>query len=225
MTAIRTVKGILGTKLGMTQVWDENNKLVPVTVVQADSNVVTQLRDAAKDGYTAVQIGYGQIDPRKVTKPLAGHFEKAGVTPRRHVVELRTNDSDAYSLGQELSVEIFEAGQKVDVVGTSKGKGFAGVMKRHGFHGVGASHGAHKNHRKPGSIGGASTPSRVFKGLKMAGRMGGERHTTLNLTVHAVDAEKSLLLIKGAIPGARGRVVLVRTAVKAGSATNTVKGA
>ncbi|ABY23897.1 LSU ribosomal protein L3P [Renibacterium salmoninarum ATCC 33209] len=220
MTAIRNVKGILGTKLGMTQVWDENNKLVPVTVVQADSNVVTQLRDAAKDGYTAVQIGYGQIDPRKVTKPLAGHFEKAGVTPRRHVVELRTNDSDAYSLGQELSVEIFEAGQKVDVVGTSKGKGFAGVMKRHGFHGVGASHGAHKNHRKPGSIGGASTPSRVFKGLKMAGRMGGERHTTLNLTVHAIDAEKSLLLIKGAIPGARGRVVLVRTAVK-----TTVKGA
>ena len=214
MTAIRTVKGILGTKLGMTQVWDENNKLVPVTVVQADSNVVTQLRDAAKDGYTAVQIGYGQIDPRKVTKPLAGHFEKAGVTPRRHVVELRTNDSESYSLGQELSVEIFEAGQKVDVVGTSKGKGFAGVMKRHGFHGVGASHGAHKNHRKPGSIGGASTPSRVFKGLRMAGRMGGERHTTLNLTVHAVDAEKSLLLIKGAIPGARGRVVLVRTVVK-----------
>ena len=214
MTAIRTVKGILGTKLGMTQVWDENNKLVPVTVVQADSNVVTQLRDAAKDGYTAVQIGYGQIDPRKVTKPLAGHFEKAGVTPRRHVVELRTNDSESYSLGQELSVEIFEAGQKVDVVGTSKGKGFAGVMKRHGFHGVGASHGAHKNHRKPGSIGGASTPSRVFKGLRMAGRMGGERHTTLNLTVHAVDAEKSLLLIKGATPGARGRVVLVRTAVK-----------
>ena len=214
MTAIRTVKGILGTKLGMTQVWDENNKLVPVTVVQADSNVVTQLRDAAKDGYTAVQIGYGQIDPRKVTKPLAGHFEKAGVTPRRHVVELRTNDSESYSLGQELSVEIFEAGQKVDVVGTSKGKGFAGVMKRHGFHGVCASHGAHKNHRKPGSIGGASTPSRVFKGLRMAGRMGGERHTTLNLTVHAVDAEKSLLLIKGAIPGARGRVVLVRTAVK-----------
>jgi large subunit ribosomal protein L3 len=214
MTAIRNVKGILGTKLGMTQVWDENNRLVPVTVVQADSNVITQLRNAAVDGYTAVQIGYGQIDPRKVTKPLAGHFEKAGVTPRRHVVELRTADADSYALGQELSVEIFEAGQKVDVVGTSKGKGFAGVMKRHGFHGVGASHGAHKNHRKPGSIGGASTPSRVFKGVRMAGRMGGVRHTTLNLTVHGVDAEKSLLLIKGAVPGARGQVVLVRTAVK-----------
>ncbi|MBP2413318.1 large subunit ribosomal protein L3 [Arthrobacter stackebrandtii] len=214
MTATRNTKGILGTKLGMTQVWDENNLLVPVTVVQADSNVITQLRNAEVDGYTAVQIGYGQIDPRKVTKPLAGHFEKAGVTPRRHVVELRTADADSYTLGQELSVEIFEAGQKVDVVGTSKGKGFAGVMKRHGFHGAPASHGAHKNHRKPGSIGGASTPGRVFKGMRMAGRMGAERVTTVNLTVHGVDAEKSLLLIKGAVPGARGSVVLVRTAVK-----------
>jgi large subunit ribosomal protein L3 len=210
----RQVKGLLGTKLGMTQVWDENNRVVPVTVVQADSNVVTQLLNADRDGYTAVQIGYGQIDPRKVNKPLAGHFEKAGVTPRRHLVELRTADAESYELGQELSVELFEAGQKVDVVGTTKGKGFAGVMKRHGFSGVGASHGAHKNHRKPGSIGGASTPSRVFKGLRMAGRMGNERHTTQNLTVHAVDAEKSLLLIKGAVPGARGSVVLVRTAVK-----------
>jgi large subunit ribosomal protein L3 len=213
-TTTRQVKGLLGTKLGMTQVWDENNRLVPVTVVQADSNVITQLRNADVDGYTAVQIGFGQIDPRKVSKPLAGHFDKAGVTPRRHVVELRTSDADTYELGQELSVETFEAGQKVDVVGTSKGKGFAGVMKRHGFHGVGASHGAHKNHRKPGSIGGASTPGRVFKGLKMAGRMGAVRHTTLNLTVHAVDTEKSLLLIKGAVPGARGSVVLVRSAVK-----------
>jgi large subunit ribosomal protein L3 len=210
----RQVKGLLGTKLGMTQVWDENNRVVPVTVVQADSNVVTQLLNADRDGYTAVQIGYGQIDPRKVNKPLAGHFEKAGVTPRRHLVELRTADAESYELGQELSVEVFEAGQKVDVVGTTKGKGFAGVMKRHGFSGVGASHGAHKNHRKPGSIGGASTPSRVFKGLRMAGRMGNVRHTTQNLTVHAVDAEKSLLLIKGAVPGARGSVVLVRTAVK-----------
>ena len=214
MTATRNTKGILGTKLGMTQVWDENNLLVPVTVVQADSNVITQLRNAEVDGYVAIQIGYGQIDPRKVTKPLAGHFAKAGVTPRRHVVELRTADADSYTLGQELSVEIFEAGQKVDVVGTSKGKGFAGVMKRHGFHGAPASHGAHKNHRKPGSIGGASTPGRVFKGMRMAGRMGAERVTTVNLTVHGVDAEKSLLLIKGAVPGARGSVVLVRTAVK-----------
>ncbi|GAB2897832.1 50S ribosomal protein L3 [Neomicrococcus lactis] len=214
MTTLRNVKGLLGTKLGMTQVWDETNKLIPVTVVQADSNVVTQLRNAERDGYTAVQIGYGQIDPRKVTKPLAGHFETAGVTPRRHVVELRTADADSYELGQELTVELFEAGQKVDVVGKSKGKGFAGVMKRHGFHGVGASHGAHKNHRKPGSIGGASTPSRVFKGVRMAGRMGAVRHTTLNLTLHGVDVEKNLLLIKGAVPGARGQVVLVRSAVK-----------
>ena len=165
-------------------------------------------------GYSAVQIGYGQIDPRKVTKPLAGHFEKAGVTPRRHVVEVRTADASEYELGQGLSVEAFEAGQKVDVIGNTKGKGFAGVMKRHGFAGVGASHGQHKNHRKPGAIGGAATPGRVFKGVRMAGRMGNNRQTTQNLTVHAVDAEKNLLLIKGAVPGARGQVVLVRTAVK-----------
>ncbi|MGO2052687.1 50S ribosomal protein L3 [Arthrobacter sp. MYb229] len=214
MTATRNFKGLLGTKLGMTQVWDENNILIPVTVVQADSNVVTQLVNAERDGYTAVQIGYGQIDPRKVTKPLAGHFEAAGVTPRRHLVELRTEDAAEYTAGQELSVELFNAGQKVDVVGTSKGKGFAGVMKRHNFKGAPASHGAHKNHRKPGSIGGASTPGRVFRGQKMAGRMGAERVTTQNLTIHAIDAEKNLLLIKGAVPGARGRVVLVRTAVK-----------
>lgn len=214
MTATRNFKGLLGTKLGMTQVWDSNNNLIPVTVVQADSNVVTKLITEERDGYTAVQIGYGQIDPRKVTKPMAGHFEAAGVTPRRHLVELRTADAAEYTAGQELSVEVFEAGQKVDVVGTSKGKGFAGVMKRHNFSGVGASHGAHKNHRKPGSIGGASTPGRVFRGQKMAGRMGAERVTTQNLTIHAIDAEKNLLLIKGAVPGARGRVVLVRNAVK-----------
>ena len=210
----RQVKGLLGTKLGMTQVWDENGKFVPVTVVKADSNVVTQLRNHDRDGYSAVQIGFGAIDPRKVTQPLAGHFEKAGVTPRRHVVELRTADADTYELGQELSVELFEASQKVDVIGKTKGKGTAGVMKRHGFSGVGASHGAHKNHRKPGSIGGASYPARVFKGMRMAGRMGAVRHTTQNLTVHAVDAENSLLLIKGALPGPKGSVVLVRTAVK-----------
>lgn len=210
----RQVKGLLGTKLGMTQVWDENGKFVPVTVVKADSNVVTQLRNEDKDGYNAVQIGFGAIDPRKVTKPLAGHFAAAGVTPRRHVVELRTSDSADYELGQELSVEMFDAGTKVDVIGTTKGKGTAGVMKRHGFAGVSATHGAHKNHRKPGSIGGASYPARVFKGMKMAGRMGGNRHTTMNLTVHAVDTENSLLLIKGALPGPKGSVVLVRTAVK-----------
>ncbi|GAA1680048.1 50S ribosomal protein L3 [Citricoccus zhacaiensis] len=214
MTITRNVKGLLGTKLGMTQVWDADNKLIPVTVVQAEPNVVTQLRNAEADGYAAVQIAYGQIDPRKVTKPLAGHFEKAGVTPRRHVVELRTGDTAEYTLGQDVTVEVFEAGQKVDVVGTTKGKGFAGVMKRHGFAGVSASHGAHKNHRKPGSVGGASTPGRVFKGQRLPGRMGAVRQTTQNLTLHGIDVEKNLLLIKGAVPGPRGRVVLVRTAVK-----------
>jgi large subunit ribosomal protein L3 len=207
-------KGVLGEKLGMTQVFDDEGRIVPVTVVQAGPCVVTRVRTPENDGYSAVQLGYGQIDPRKVNKPLTGHFEKAGVTPRRHLVEVRTADAETYSLGQELSVEQFDAGQKIDVVGTTKGKGFAGVMKRHGFAGVSASHGAHKNHRKPGSIGACATPGRVFKGLRMAGRMGNERQTTLNLTVHAVDAEKSLLLIKGALPGARGSVVLVRSAVK-----------
>src|SRR5690349_9790824 len=158
MTIQRQVKGVLGEKLGMTQVWDAAGKLVPVTVVQAGPCVVTQVRGAQADGYDAVQIAYGAIDPRKVNKPLAGHFAKAGVTPRRHLVELRTADAGEYALGQELTAEVFEAGQKVDVVGTTKGKGTAGVMKRHGFKGVSASHGAHRNHRKPGSIGGASTP-------------------------------------------------------------------
>ncbi|GAA2442221.1 MULTISPECIES: 50S ribosomal protein L3 [Agromyces] len=214
-TATKNVKGLLGTKLGMTQVWDENNKVVPVTVIQIDPNVVTQIRTPEKDGYTAVQIAAGQIDPRKVTQPLQGHFQAAGVTPRRHVTEIRTADAASYEAGQELTVEgTFEAGQLVDVVGTSKGKGFAGVMKRHNFKGVSASHGAHRNHRKPGSIGASSTPSRVFKGMRMAGRMGGERVTVLNLRVHAVDAEKGLLLVKGAVPGARGRLVFVRNAVK-----------
>lgn len=213
-TATREVAGILGTKLGMTQVWDEAGRLVPVTVVEAGPCVVTQVRTADVDGYSAVQIAFGAIDPRKVNKPLTGHFEKAGVTPRRHLVEIRTADADGYALGQELTAATFETGQVVDVIGTTKGKGFAGVMKRHGFSGVGASHGAHRNHRKPGSIGGCATPGRVFKGMRMAGRMGGERQTTQNLTVHAVDAEKGLLLIKGAVPGPRGGVVLVRTAAK-----------
>ena len=211
----KNVKGLLGTKLGMTQVWDENNKLIPVTVVEITPNVVTQVRTPEIDGYDAVQIAYGQVDPRKVNQPTTGHFEKAGVTPRRHLTEVRTADASEYSLGQELTVgETFAAGQLVDVVGTSKGKGFAGVMKRHNFKGVSSSHGSHRNHRKPGSIGASSTPSRVFKGMRMAGRMGGERVTVLNLTVHSVDAEKGLLLVKGAVPGARGRIVFVRNAVK-----------
>ncbi|AZS48343.1 MULTISPECIES: 50S ribosomal protein L3 [Microbacterium] len=208
-------KGMLGTKLGMTQVWNESGKLVPVTVIELAPNVVTQVRTPEKDGYNAVQIAYGQIDPRKVNKPLTAHFEAAGVTPRRHVTEIRTADAGDYTLGQELTVDgTFEAGQLVDVVGTSKGKGFAGVMKRHNFKGVSASHGSHRNHRKPGSIGASSTPSRVFKGMRMAGRMGGERVTVLNLTVHAIDIEKGLMLVKGAVPGARGRIVYVRNAVK-----------
>jgi large subunit ribosomal protein L3 len=213
-TATKTVKGVLGTKLGMTQVWDADNRLVPVTVIEAVPCVVTQVRNAHADGYDAVQIAFGAIDPRKVTKPLTGHFEKAGVTPRRHLVELRTADAGDYSLGQEVTVETFESGQVIDVTGTTKGKGFAGVMKRHGFHGVSSSHGAHKNHRKPGSIGGCATPGRVFKGMRMAGRMGGVRQTTQNLTIHAVDAERGLLLVKGAVPGPRGGVVLVRSAAK-----------
>ncbi len=214
MSTTKTSKGLLGTKLGMTQVWDANNKLIPVTVVEISPNVVTQLRTPEIDGYSAVQIAYGQIDPRKANKPATGHFDKAGVTPRRHLTEVRTADAAEYTLGQEIAVDIFEAGQKVDVVGTSKGKGFAGVMKRHNFKGVSSSHGSHRNHRKPGSIGASSTPSRVFKGMRMAGRMGGERVTAMNLTVHAVDLEKNLILLKGAVPGAKGRIVFVRNAVK-----------
>jgi large subunit ribosomal protein L3 len=208
------LQGLLGEKLGMTQVWDDNNRIVPVTVVKAGPCVVTQVRTPQTDGYDAVQIAFGAPNPRKVTKPMRGHFDKAGVTPRRHTAELRTSAASEYTVGQELTVEIFEPGQVVDVVGTSKGKGFAGVMKRHGFSGVGASHGAHRNHRKPGSIGGASTPSRVFKGLRMAGRMGSARVTAQNLTIHAVDAEKGLLLVKGAVPGPVGGLVLVKTAAK-----------
>ncbi len=210
----RPVTALLGTKLGMTQVWDEAGRLVPVTVVGVGTNVVTQVRSAEVDGYAAVQLAYGQIDPRKVNKPLKGHFEKAGVTPRRHVAEIRTPDAADYTPGQEITVEVFGAGQSIDVSGTTKGKGFAGVMKRHGFKGVSASHGSHRNHRKPGSIGACATPSRVLKGVRMAGRMGNERQTTQNLTVHAIDAEKGLLLVKGAIPGPKGGVVVVKTASK-----------
>ena len=217
MTTVRIVKGLLGKKLGMTQAWDANNKMVPITVVEAGSNVITQIKNAETDGYTAIQVAYGAIDPRKVNKPDAGHFGKAGVTPRRFLAEIRTLDADTYEVGQELGVEVFEVGQFVDVVGTSKGKGFAGHMKRHGFHGVGASHGAHRNHRKPGSIGATTTPGRVFKGTRMAGRMGQDKVTTLNLTIHGIDAEKGLLLIKGAVPGSKGSLVFVRNAVKKGA--------
>ncbi|GAA1753358.1 50S ribosomal protein L3 [Aeromicrobium alkaliterrae] len=209
-----TARGLLGRKLGMTQVWNDAGRVVPVTVIAADTNVVTQIRTRETDGYSAVQLGFGEIDGRKVTKPKAGHFAKAGVTPRRHVVEIRTELVADYTLGQEISPEIFAAGDAVDVTGTSKGKGFAGVMKRHGFAGVSASHGAHRNHRKPGSIGGCATPGRVFKGLRMAGHMGTDTVTTQNLTVHAVDVEKGLILIKGAVPGPKGQLVVIRSAAK-----------
>ena len=211
-TATKTVKGVLGTKLGMTQVWDADNRLVPVTVIEAGPCVVTQVRNAQADGYDAVQIAFGAIDPRKVTKPLTGHFEKAGVTPRRHLVELRTADAGDYSLGQEVTVETFEPGTPIDVTGKTKGKGYAGVMKRHGFHGLRASHGVERKHRSPGSIGACATPGRVFKGVKMAGRMGGKRFTVQNLVIQAVDTERNLILVRGAVPGARNATVLVRKA-------------
>jgi large subunit ribosomal protein L3 len=218
MTIERNVKGLLGRKLGMTQTWDENNRLVPVTVVAAGTNVVTQVRGPEKDGYNAVQIGFGEVAGRKVTRPQAGHFAAAGVTPRRHLVEIRTADAASYTVGQELAPDVFAAGEVVDVTGTSKGKGFAGVMKRHGFAGVSASHGAHRNHRKPGSIGGCSTPGRVFKGLRMAGQMGAVAVTTQNVTVHAIDVERGLVLLKGAVPGPKGGLLVIRSAAKKGEA-------
>ena len=210
----KNLKGVLGTKLGMTQVWDAENRIVPVTVIQAGPCVVTAVRTPDTDGYSAIQVAFGAIDPRKVNQPMTGHFAKAGVTPRRHVVELRTDDASEYTVGQELNADVFEAGAVVDVTGTSTGKGFAGGMKRHGFHGHRASHGAHRTHRTPGSIGACATPGRVFKGQKMAGRMGGRRHTTQGLTIHSIDAEKGLILVKGAIPGPEGGLVIVRTAAK-----------
>ena len=207
-------KGLLGTKLGMTQLWDENNLVVPVTVIAASTNVVTQVRQPSTDGYNAIQVGFGEIEGRKVNKPAAGHFAKAGSTPRRHLAEIRTANASEYTVGQELPVDTFAAGDVIDVTGTSKGKGYAGVMKLHGFHGVGASHGAHRNHRKPGSIGACATPGRVFKGTRMAGRMGSDTITTQNVTVHAVDVEKGLILLKGAVPGPKGGLIVLRSAAK-----------
>jgi large subunit ribosomal protein L3 len=210
----KQIKGVLGTKLGMTQVFDADGRMVPVTVVEAGPCVVTAVRTPDADGYAAVQLGYGEIDPRRVNKPEAGHFVRAGVTPRRYLVEVRTDDASDYTLGQEVTAEAFEAGELIDVTARSKGKGFAGVMKRHGFKGLGASHGTQRKHRAPGSIGGCATPGRVFKGVRMAGRMGGVRTTAPNLTLHRVDPDRGLLLIKGAVPGPSGGLVLVRSAVK-----------
>jgi len=216
MTNERKVKGLLGTKLGMTQLWDDSNKLVPVTVIQAGPCVVTQVRTPETDGYSAVQLGFGAVKPKKLTKPAAGHFERAGVTPRKHLLELRTADASEYTLGQEVTSDVFAAAEIVDVTGVTKGKGTAGVMKRHGFSGLGSAHGVHRKHRSPGSIGQSSTPSKVFKGVKMAGRMGVAKKTVQNLTIHAVDAERGLILVKGAIPGNKGSLVVIRSAAKKG---------
>ena len=218
MTVERKVKGLLGTKLGMTQLWDENNRFVPVTVIQAGPCVVTQVRTPQTDGYSAVQMGYGAVKPVKVNQPDMGHFAKADVTPRRHLMEMRTSDASEYELGKELKADLFEPAELVDVIGITKGKGTAGVVKRHGFGGLRASHGVHRKHRSPGSIGGCSTPGRVFKGMRMAGRMGNQRHTVQNLTVHAVDVDKNLIIVKGAVPGNAGSLVVIRTAVKKGGA-------
>jgi large subunit ribosomal protein L3 len=205
---------IIGSKIEMTQFWDENGFFVPVTVVDVNTNVVTQIRDAEVDGYSAVQLAYGEIDPTKVSKPLRGHFQKAGVSPRRNIMEVPTSSAGSYTLGQELDATLFKEGELVDVSGTTKGKGFAGTMKRHGFAGVSASHGAHKNHRKPGSVGACATPGRVFKGMRMAGRMGGVRQTTQNLKIYKIDVEHGQMFIKGAVPGPKGGIVLIKSAVK-----------
>jgi large subunit ribosomal protein L3 len=214
----KQLKGILGTKLGMTQVFDESGQVTPVTVVKAGPCVVTAVRTPDRDGYSAIQFGYGEINPRKVTKPVAGLFAEAGVTPRRYLAELRTDDASEYQVGQEVTAEVFEAGQLVDATGTSKGKGTAGVMKRHGFKGLSSSHGTQRKHRSPGSIGACATPGRVFKGVRMAGRMGAERVTVQSLTVHSVDTDRGLLLLKGAVPGAAGGLIMVRSAAKAPAA-------
>jgi large subunit ribosomal protein L3 len=206
------VKGILGTKLGMTQIFDDT-RAVPVTVIQAGPCVVAQVKTEARDGYRAVQLAYGDTR-RQVNKPMQGHFDKVEAEPSRYLVELRTDDADTYTLGQQIKADVFAPGDRADVVGVSKGKGFAGVMKRHGFSGLSSSHGTERKHRSPGAIGACATPSRVFKGMRMAGQMGNERVTILNLEVVQVDPERNLLLIKGATPGPNGGLVMVRSAVK-----------
>jgi large subunit ribosomal protein L3 len=210
------VNAILGTKLGMTQVFDDQARAIPVTVIKAGPCRVVQIKTEETDGYNSIQISFREAKPGKVNKPEAGHYAKAGVAPGRHLVELRVEDPSAYTVGQEIRIaDLFQAGTKADVSGVSKGKGFAGVMERHNFSGQGASHGNHKKHRAPGSIGACATPARVFKGTRMAGRLGGERVTTLNIEIVGVDGERDLLLLGGAVPGPKGSVVLVREAVKA----------
>jgi large subunit ribosomal protein L3 len=209
-------KAIVGRKLGMTQVWDDQNRVVPVTVVKVAPCRVVQIKTPETDGYSAVQVTFGQKDPNKLNMPEAGHFEKAGVQPGNKLVELRLDDVSGFTIGQELTAEILQAGDFIDVTGISKGKGFAGGMKRHNFSGQGASHGNHKHHRAPGSIGQCATPARVFKGLRMAGRMGATKVTTLNLQVVKSDAEQEIVLVRGAIPGPNGGTVVIRDAVKGG---------
>jgi len=211
-----TARAIVGEKVGMTQVWDEQHRLVPVTVLRVTPARIVQVKTPDSDGYSAVQVTYGLQKVARVNKPELGHFEKAGVEPGKKVLELRLDDVSSYNVGDTIAVDVFEAGAKVDVTSVSKGKGFAGTMKRHNFKGQGASHGNHKHHRAPGSIGACATPGRVFKGTRMSGRMGGDKTTTLNLTVVQADVERDLLLVKGAVPGARGSTVIVRTAVKGG---------
>ncbi len=208
--------GLVGRKSGMTRVFTEDGTSIPVTVVEVQPNRVTQIKTSETDGYSAVQVAFGDRRANRINKAQAGHFAKAGVAPARHLVEIKVDDPAEYTVGQEIKVEeLFEVGAKADVAGVSKGKGFAGVMKRHNFKGQSASHGVHKTHRAPGSIGACATPARVFKGMKMAGRMGGEKVTTLNLELAGVDVERGLLLLNGAVPGPKGSVVLVREAVKA----------
>ena len=207
-------KAILGTKVGMSQIWDNDGHFTAVSVIKVDENVATQIKTVENDGYNAVQFATVDIEPRKVSKPILGHFEKAGISPKRYVFEITTNDINNCKVGESINVDIFQTGDVVDVTGVSKGKGFAGVMKRHGFAGVSASHGAHKNHRKPGSVGACATPGRVFKGLRMAGRMGGNKTTIQSLPIQAVNAEKGYILIKGSVPGPKGGLILLKSAVK-----------
>jgi len=210
------VNALIGEKLGMTQLFDEESQTIPVTVVKLGPCRVVQVKTVATDGYDAIQISYRELDARKVNKPMAGHFAKANVPPARHLIEVRVPDASEYKVGQEINVsDVLEVGQKADVAGLSKGKGFAGVMKRHNFAGQSASHGVHRVHRAPGAIGACATPARVFKGMPMAGRMGGERKTVLNLDIVKVDAERGLAMLRGAVPGNKGSVVVVRRAVKA----------
>jgi len=214
IVAVMANKAIVGEKVGMTQVWDDANRVVPVTVLRVAPMRVVQIKTVEKDGYNALQVTFGEKDPRKLNSPDRGHFEKAGVAPGKRVLELRLDTVDGFEVGQEIKVDTLVAGELVDVTSVSKGKGFAGTMKRHNFSGQRASHGAHRVHRAPGSIGACATPARVFKGKKMAGRMGGEKVTTLNLKVVSADVEKNLLLVRGSVPGPKGAVVIIRDAVK-----------